>query len=410
MEKPDDPNVRFGVFQLGARRHYIVPRILESAGMLQWLLTDLCNSSWPISALDFVPGSVLSGGLRRLRDRKPTGIPSSKITSFPRFGLKYSRRLPSVSRSRHWVAGGQEFCRLVLTKGLKHVDGVYGFTAAALEVLLAAKCEGKAGILDQIMAPRAIENDLLRQEHSSFPGWGASEETDEDLARYCDREQAEWQAADLIICGSEFVRESVLTCGGSPDRCVTIPYGVSVPIAPRHHEQRKGPLRVLTVGELGLRKGTPWVLEAARRLKGKVQFRLVGAFHGSDTIFEELRQHCELTGVVPRSDVASHLGWADVFLLPSLCEGSSGAVFEAIAAGLPVVCTHNTGSVITHGQDGFIVPIRDYDAIVEALTLLGEQDRLGEMSREAHLTAERWSMDSYARRLCRQLRQEVLKC
>ncbi len=73
-------------------------------------------------------------------------------------------------------------------------------------------------------------------------------------------------------------------------------------------------------------------------------------------------------------------------LLPSLCEGSATAVYEALAAGLPVICTPNTGSVVRHGIDGYIVPIRDVHETAQILRQLADNPallaRMSESARE----------------------------
>ena len=74
--------------------------------------------------------------------------------------------------------------------------------------------------------------------------------------------------------------------------------------------------------------------------------------------------------MVPRSEVIRHYEWADIFLLPSLCEGSATSTYEALTAGLPVVCTPNCGSVVRHGTEGYLVPIRDPGAISDRLEAL----------------------------------------
>ena len=144
--------------------------------MLGWLRTDICGSVWPFKMLEYLPERFCPAGLRRLRDRVPQGISPELIRAYPSFGLSYSRRPVNVSRSRHWIDGGREFCRLVLSEGIQHVDGVYGFTAAALEMLVAARNQGKTAVLDQIMAPRAVEHQLLSQEQLAYSGWGGEEE------------------------------------------------------------------------------------------------------------------------------------------------------------------------------------------------------------------------------------------
>jgi glycosyltransferase involved in cell wall biosynthesis len=151
---------------------------------------------------------------------------------------------------------------------------------------------------------------------------------------------------------------------------------------------------------VGLRKGSPYVAEAARRMAGRAVFRMVGSCNLPQPVRSTLGDLVELTGPVPRLEILDHYAWADVFLLPSICEGSATVVYEALAAGLPVVTTANTGSVVRDGTDGFVVPIRDADAIVEALTGLHEnRGRLAEMSRQARVRAKDFDLSAYGRRL-----------
>ncbi|MBK6741981.1 MAG: glycosyltransferase [Hydrogenophilales bacterium] len=108
----------------------------------------------------------------------------------------------------------------------------------------------------------------------------------------------------------------------------------------------------------------------------------------------------ELTGPVPRVQMLKHYSSADVFLLPSKCEGSAGVVYEAIAAGLPVVCTPNTGSVVCDGVAGFIVPIRDAKAIGEALSnFIHQRELLVLMGHHERLKAQSFGLAQYKTRL-----------
>jgi len=98
--------------------------------------------------------------------------------------------------------------------------------------------------------------------------------------------------------------------------------------------------------------------------------------------------------------MAEHYAWADVFLLPSICEGSATVCYEALAAGLPVVTTENAGSVVRDGIDGFIVPIRDAAAVVARLETL-DRDRplLESMARAARERAREFTLEKYGERL-----------
>ena len=255
---------------------------------------------------------------------------------------------------------------------------------------------------EQTIAPHAIERSLLDEEQQRDPGWELPVE-DCGAAEYGQREEAEWRLADLILCGSEFVRDGVLQCGGPAKKCVVVPYGVERPLAGATSERRKRtpaePLRVLTMGTVGLRKGAPYVLEAARRLQGKAIFRIVGRSALSAGADAQLRRGRMHRGRPPqRGGTALCLG--GIFLLPSICEGSATVTYEALAHGLPVICTPNTGSVVCDGVEGFVVPIRDADAIVDRLRELRQDRALLERWAESALERSReFTLERYADRL-----------
>jgi glycosyltransferase involved in cell wall biosynthesis len=392
--------------------HYAVPRILEASGQLERLYTDICAvRGWP-RLLNFIPNSLRSATVNRLLSRAPRGVPPSRITAFNNFGYKYAKRRNAIVRQGRFAVhlwAGQEFCRRILKEGFGSAGGVFTFNSAGLEVLQRAKQTGLKAVTEQTIAPMSLELKLLNDEAGRFPGWEASTEN-AGASAYCHREEEEWKAADLILCGSEFVRDGIARCGGPVGKCVVVPYGVDVvdrrsDVRGQRSAMGNRPLRVLTVGTVGLRKGSPYVFEAARQLKDKAQFRMVGSIGVGHEAEIKLREHLELTGPVPRSELAGHFDWADVFLLPSLCEGSATVTYEALAYGVPVICTPNTGSVVRDGVEGFIVPIRDTATIVDRLRqLLHDTDLLRQMSANGILRAEQFTVAKYGARLMSALR------
>jgi glycosyltransferase involved in cell wall biosynthesis len=112
----------------------------------------------------------------------------------------------------------------------------------------------------------------------------------------------------------------------------------------------------------------------------------------------------QVLGPIPRSEIVDQFAWADVFLLPSICEGSATVTYEALACGLPVVCTPNTGSVVRDGVDWFIVPVRDVGAIVGNLETLACRPGLRlTMSRRAKARAADFTLQKYGQRLIESL-------
>jgi glycosyltransferase involved in cell wall biosynthesis len=255
-------------------------------------------------------------------------------------------------------------------------------------------------VVEQTIAPLRFEHRLLQAERESFPAWQKPIETNSDFESLCQREEAEWRVADTIVCGSAFVRDGIAACGGPRQRCVVVPYGVDQRFRLPPRGNHDGPLRVLTVGAVGLRKGAPHLLAAARMLRGKATFRLVGGIECNPTADGLTGGDVELVGSVPNSEMLQHFGWADIFLLPSLCEGSATSIYEALSASLPVVCTPNCGSVVHDGIDGIIIPIRDRDAIAEAVLRLADDPTLRrQMAENASKRAAAFDFESYGQSL-----------
>lgn len=396
---------KFAVAQLGSRMHYAVPRILYGMNALSRFYTDICAvHGWP-RLLRHFPAAFLPSGLRRLRARVPTGVDPGLVTAFTNFGLEYAwraRRSTSLAAQLEtFLWAGKELCRRILLSGLGDATGLYTFDSAALELLTHARSRGMWTCVEQAVAPRRILGRIMQEAREAFPEW---EDPPPPLTlaieeEFGERQRHEWASADLILCGSEFVRDGIRECGGPAERCAVVPYGVDV-LPVTRGPRAPGQLRVLTVGEVGLRKGSPYVLGAARLTRGLAEYRMVGPISVRDDARKQLSQCVQVLGPIPRSEIQSQYAWADVFLLPSLCEGSATVTYEALAHGLPVVTTHSTGSVVRDGLDGFVVPERNAEAIAEKLTVLASDLSLRrELGSNATRRATHFSVARYAERL-----------
>lgn len=398
-------SMRFTVGMMGARMHYAVPRLLKEKGELAHFFTDICAvKGWP-SLLRCVPARWRPAGLKRLLDRVPEGIPSAQITAFTDFGMDYARRrkaahTPTESTAAYLWAG-KTFCERIIRAGLGNAGGVYAFNSAALELLRHARERQRITVLEQTIAPTAVETRLLGREAAAHPGWEPHAESNALAGDLAARERSEWDLADTIVCGSEFVRQGIADCGGPAEKCVVIPYGVARSSFQHSRMPHDGPLRVLTVGAVGLRKGSPYVLAAARHLRGRAVFCMAGNTDSlSPHALAELQEHVELRGIVPRGEMRNLYEWADVFLLPSVCEGSATATYEALSAGVPVIATPNTGAHLTEGESGFTVPVGSADAIVARLEMLAaDRNLLRDMSEHARRDSMSLSLEAYGQRL-----------
>ncbi|QOY92077.1 glycosyltransferase family 4 protein [Paludibaculum fermentans] len=385
--------------------HYAVPRILAAEGQLARLFTDICAvQGWP-RLLKWLPNGVLPPGVRRLKGRIPRGVPHEQLTSFTGFGWEYVQKRRQARSAEQMTAAhlwaGARFNELVLRQGLGEARGVYTFNSAGLSVLESARQRGLRAVMEQTIAPTEVEARLMREEWTRHGQWGSGGFEENGLLReFGALEAAEWNAAQVIVCGSEFVREGIREAGGPWEKCVVVPYGVDCPPG-RVRQKPRGPLRVLFVGTVGLRKGVPYLLAAAELFGAdSCEFRLIGSIDVSADRLAGLPGHVQVLGSVPRAEMKRHWDWADVFVLPSLCEGSATVCYEALGAGLPVITTPNAGSVVRDGVDGFVVPVRDGNAIAGRLEKFMKHDGLLEsMSKQALLRAQSFTVAKYGERL-----------
>ncbi|MEA5503153.1 glycosyltransferase family 4 protein [Halotia wernerae UHCC 0503] len=370
------------VAQLGARKHYQEPLLFHQWGILNRLYTDFYSGHSFLANLLRHPRlyNRLPNFLKKGLERNEPNLKNAKIIHFPIFGYRYVKALNKASpqqASQIFVEGGKEFCQHIIKSGLGEVDIIYGFNSACLELFEYAKSSGIRCILDQTLADYSIVHKLLLEEEERWQGWSLTPFTvsDADL-ELMQREHREQDLANHIICGSNFVKDSLIARGVDTHKISVVPLGrikdeKSAQYQPLTQipRERGDELRILFVGSVGLRKGIPYLLEALRQIKGKIPFtcKVVGSLEIKPERITEYSDVCDFTGRIPRSQVKDLYTWADVFVLPSICEGSAMVTYEALSLGVPIITTYNSGSVIRDEIDGFIVPMRSIDAIVGKL-------------------------------------------
>jgi glycosyltransferase involved in cell wall biosynthesis len=404
MTRSVDDHPMWIVARLGAYMHYAVPRILYRAGRLERFYTDFYLGSRARRLLSSIPTKYRTAALNRLSGRFASDLPCEHVWSFPWLGLEYYLRQEASrdneTRDRVFLWAGKKLGKLVTQNGFGKAAAVYGFNTAALEIFRAAKLQGLFTVLEQTIAPRAIEEKLIAEEHKHFPDWERTRAHGVYAAETIKREHAEWQLADLIVCGSEFVRQGVVDCGGANHKCVVVPYGVDTSFYHAARSSRAGPLRVLCVGQAGLRKGVSYAAETARLLGDAAKIKWIGTISLLPKARRLVEPYVNLTGPTPRNIMAAEFQWADVLFLPSVCEGSATVTYEALMSGLPVITTPNAGSVVIDGVDGFIVAARDSNAMAERLRYLHmNRDVLSKMQDAARSRVTAVSLEGYESRL-----------
>ena len=162
-------------------------------------------------------------------------------------------------------------------------------------------------------------------------------------------------------------------------------------------------MRVLFLGQVILRKGIPYLLEAARLLQNEpVHFDVVGPVGISDEAMKTAPPNLTFHGRINRDQVRAWYDQADVFVLPTISDGFAITQLEAMAHGLPVLATANCGEVVTDGVDGFVLPLRDGEALARALVRYVEnRDLLRDQQSAAREKATQFTRGRLAQNLVR---------
>jgi len=388
-------NHRVWVIQDGARQHYIVPRAFQRLGMLQGVYTD-----WYVRPRSIEAIFARRGG--QWTARQHPELDSSLVQSHAMLTLWQrimARRYKTGEAYWEWVA--RSTAKWILKRGFGNASALYGFIRNVdPSVFAAARSQGIKTIGDQIVAPAQIEMAEATKMRQRYPGWGTGE-AGVDLARVIEMERRTWPQLDVVLAGSDYVKQGLTQCGVSEGKIrVTryIPVGTNLPYVDRRG--RKGPLTVGFVGAVSLRKGAPYFFELARRFDpAQVKFVMIGPVQLTDEGLKH-KGAVELTGAVPRERVRDWLEKFDVMLLPTTCEGRVGSVLEAMETGLPVVTTPNSGVPITEGVNGFLAQPDDIDALeARVRQLVSDEDLRIITGNRARETIQECTMDAYCREL-----------
>ncbi len=228
------------------------------------------------------------------------------------------------------------------------------------------------------------------------------------------RMNRELERADVILCPSNFVRDTMVLNGLSAEKCVVNPFGTDVSIFKKRASVPKSH-RFISVGTICVRKGHQYLFRAFANVKRRLpeaELICVGDVK-ADFRYEWPKWAGTFTHIphLSHAELANLLQTATAFVLPSLEEGFARVLSEAMAAGLPILASYESGAttLVQDGVEGVIVRSRDPQHIAEAMmqvALDGEMNkRMGEAAHKKGGASNTWQdygdrlLLAYARRL-----------
>ena len=391
---------------------------LDHANLLAKFVTTL---GWSSSS-PFV--QALPKNFRAQLERRAYDLPHYKIKTHP---AREIVRLLAEKIGAHWLTrhetGWASVDRVWQTLDQVSADyvrqnherlkisNVYAYEDCAERTFEVARELGFGRVYDLPIAYWETAQRLLRDEAKRYPQWeptlGGTRDSDEKLGR----KTRELDLAEVVICPSAFVLNSLPEKARATKKCVVAPFG-----SPAHvdnglykkHESHTGSLRFLFAGALTQRKGLA-DLFAATKLVGSKEVELVvmGSLilpmhfyrnEFADFVYEPPRAH---------ADVLRLMQSCDVLVLPSIVEGRALVQQEAMACGLPLIVTRNAGGedLIVEGKTGFLVPPGAPAAIAEKIAwFVQNRSELPAMSAMARAKAAELTWPDYGEKILHAIR------
>ena len=326
-------------------------RWLESRGELDRLVSPLPH------------GRTEEFGVTRARTRTIAPIGGWNY-AFQRFG-------PRAWQAHNQIAVSVAFDATAAGM-LGDCDVFNGWGSTSLRTIRAAHRRGVPVVLTVASSHIETQTAILRDEYAR---WG--EETPLTHPRVIERMVEEYAEADVIVAPCRWVVESFVARGVGRQKMRLIPWGARAVAAPVDRAGRTTP-RFLFAGRCEVRKGVPYLLEAFRRLRTPSTLCLTGQ-PDADLVRRAggLPENTDVTGLITGEAFARQFRQADVFVLPSVEDGSALVTIWALAAGLPVIATDRSGAdLVRDGVNGYIVPAADAAALADRMERLAFDEGL----------------------------------
>ncbi|MGB5973561.1 MAG: glycosyltransferase family 4 protein [Nodosilinea sp.] len=304
-----------------------------------------------------------------------------------------------------WVYASLD--RHVAQHHLGQLDAVYAYEDGAASTFQVAKQRGIRCFYELPIAFHRTARQIQQEEADLFPELAPSLQAVHEPAWKLERKDQEAALADHIFVASSMTRQSLLDAGVESERISVIPYGAPVDYF-RPQAKVDKTFRALFVGRVGPRKGVHYLLEAWKKLRLRdAELKLVGINEFPPGWLDTHQEYIHYLPGFPHASLREHYCNASVLVFPSLVEGLGLVQLEAMACGIPIITTPNAAGpdIITDGAEGFVVPIRDTEALQEKLEWCYQHpDQLGAMGHAARRRAESLNWSTYRQRLAQKIK------
>lgn len=300
----------------------------------------------------------------------------------------------------------------IVARSIKNPGGkwiFHGWSGFTEKSILRAKKLGAITVVERSCPHIEFQRELVAEEKTFLLHRNVPKEENATFPKML----REYEAADYIIVPSNYSLNSFLRRGFSREKVLVIPLcNEKLTTQPTNSAVvKKDKFKVLCVGGAFYRKGIYYLLKAWKSLNLQDAELIIKAKIPEE--FQELANQKNIT-ILPDylSDDAMGKLYrsASLFVLPSIDEGFGMVVPEAMSAGLPVIVTENVGAAdgIENGKEGFVVPIRNPEALADRIKFFYDNPaELISMGAAALEKSKIYTPEAYANRVAAAYRDKM---
>jgi glycosyltransferase involved in cell wall biosynthesis len=280
-------------------------------------------------------------------------------------------------------------------KKASEYDVVYLWPGSPITLFKKLKQQGKVIVVDAVNSHEQFAKDILDREANSLGGIKVHSITEANVLGEIER----LNLADFIFSPSPEVTKSLSYNNVPKNKIIDTSYGLEkYELVSFEHLANKSSseFTVLFVGSVIVRKGIHLLLDYWVDSGVKGQLKIIGKIDPNiENLIHKYKNNSSIKFISFTDNLAAHYESADVFVLPSLEEGSPLVTYMAMGAGLPcVVSPMGGGGIVRNGLDGFVINSHEKNDWVNALNLLSQDAELRKkMTYSSRKRAESYTWD-----------------
>ena len=291
-----------------------------------------------------------------------------------------------------------------------HIDLVHAWPLGALETLRVARELGIPTVLERPNAHTRFAYEVVRRECERLGVPLPPDHEHAYNAEVLEREEAEYDAADALLCPSEFVVRTFLDEGVPAERLVRHIYGYDERMySPLDEPRLRDGLTMLYVGVAAVRKGLHFALDAWLASPASRDGRFLVAGEMLPAYGERLAAqlaHPSVHVLGHRDDVPELMRTSDLLVLPSIEEGFGLVCAEAIGSGCVPLVSDACTDLCRHGENALVHHVGDVAALEDHLTsLYRDRELLAELRAGCARTAPEMTWTAAGRALLQAYRR-----